>query len=154
MFILYCAIVKQNNTVTLPCAYFDVSLLLVFSLILSLIKFRLLLKSVTFCYLLEIFIGRVLILVPHLTVGSKRELHHLLQARLQEYLPLIVDIQFLRKVCYHVEFPVANMVVKLLWMGSTRINGVLLCFLQWEPRFDLNVISEHLSHYFVFSVMF
>ena len=69
MFILYCAIVKQNNTVTLPCAYFDVSLLLVFSLILSLIKFRLLLKSVTVCYLLEIFIGRVLILVPHLTTS-------------------------------------------------------------------------------------
>ena len=27
-------------------------------------------------------------------------------------------------------------------------------FLQWEPGFDLNAVSEHLSNYFVFSVMF
>ena len=46
------------------------------------------------------------------------------------------------------------MVKKLLWLGSMRINGILLHFLQWEPRFDLNAVSEQLSHYFVFSVIF
>ena len=77
-----------------------------------------------------------------------------MQARFQEELHWIVDIQFLGKGCYHVEFPVVDMVMKLLRLGSTRINGILLHFLQWEPGFDLNVVSEQLSHYFVFSVMF
>ena len=37
---------------------------------------------------------------------------------------------------------------------STRINGILMHFLQWEPWFDLKAVSEHLSNYFVFYVMF
>ena len=65
-----------------------------------------------------------------------------------------MDIQFLGKGCYHVEFLVAEIVMKLLRMGSTRINGIRMHFLQWEPGFDLNAVSEHLSNYFVFSVMF
>ena len=85
---------------------------------------------------------------------SRGELRHLMQARFQEELHQIVDIQFLGRGCYHVEFPVADMVMKLLLLGSTRINGILLHFLQWEPGFDLNAVSEQLSHYFVFSVMF
>ena len=42
------------------------------------------------------------------------ELRHLLQARFQEELSRVVDIQFLGKGCYHVEFLVAEMVMKLL----------------------------------------
>ena len=85
---------------------------------------------------------------------SRGELRHLLQAQFQEELSRVVDIQFLGKGCYHVEFLVAEIVMKLLRMGSTRINGIRMHFLQWEPGFDLNAVSEHLSNYFVFSVMF
>ena len=62
---VHCAIIPLRIIqLRLSCAY-----LLVFSLILSLIKLPLHRKSITVCYLLEIFIGRLLILVPHLTVG-------------------------------------------------------------------------------------
>ena len=44
--------------------------------------------------------------------------------------------------------------MKLLRMGSTRINGIWVHFLQWELGFDLNAVGEHLSNYFVFFVMF
>ena len=94
--------------------------------------------------------------VVHVIGGrpSRGELRHLLQARFQEELSKVVDIQFLGKGCYQVEFLVAEIVLKLLRMGSTRINGIRMHFLQWEPGFDLNAVSEHLSNYFVFSVMF
>ena len=94
--------------------------------------------------------------VVHVICGrpSRGELRHLLQARFQEELSNIMDIQFLRKGCYHVEFLVVEIVMKLLRMVSTRINGIRMHFLQCEPRFDLNAVSEHLSNYFVFSVMF
>ena len=45
---------------------------------------------------------------------SRGELRHLLQARFQEDLSRVVDIQFLGKGCYHVEFLAAEMVMKLL----------------------------------------
>ena len=95
-------------------------------------------------------------LVVHVIGGcpSRRELRHMMQERFQDELHRIVDIQFLGRGCYHVEFLVVDMVMKLLQLGSTRINGILLHFLQWEPGFDLNMVSEQLSHYFVFSVMF
>ena len=58
-----------------------------------------------------------------------------------------MDIQFLGKGCYHIEFLVADMVMKLLRLGPTRINGILLHFLlPQEPGFDLNAVREHLSH--------
>ena len=44
--------------------------------------------------------------------------------------------------------------MKLHRMGSTRINGILMHLLQWDPGFDLNAFSEHPSNYFVFSIMF
>ena len=80
--------------------------------------------------------------------------HHFLQSHLQEDLHRIVDIQLLAKGCYHAEFSVVDMVVKLLRMGPTRIYGVLLRFLQRELGFDQNVVNEHISHYFVFSITF
>ena len=54
---------------------------------------------------------RQVLVVEHVIVG---ELRHLLQARFQEELSRVVDIQFLGKGCYHVEFLVAEMVMKLL----------------------------------------
>ena len=80
---------------------------------------------------------RQLSVVVHVIGGqpSHGELHHLMQARFQEELHRIVDIQFLGKGCYHVD-----MVMKLLRMGSTRINDILLHFVQWEHGFELNVV--------------
>ena len=104
----------------------------------------------------EITHMRQMSVVVHIIGGcpSRGELRHLLQAQFQEELSRVVDIQFLGKGCYHVEFLVAEIVMKLLRMGSTRINGIQMHFLQWEPGFNLNAVSEHLSNYFVFSVMF
>ena len=58
-----------NYIVISCCAYFGVFLLLVPSLILHLMKKKLLFESIIVCYLYEIFIRRELVLVPHLTAG-------------------------------------------------------------------------------------
>ena len=60
-------------------------------------------------------------------VGGRRnwdELCHLLQARLQGELAQIIDIQFLGKGCYHIEFNNGDMVDKLLLLGSVKIKGI------------------------------
>ena len=53
---------------------------------------------------------------------NRAELRHLLQARLQGELAPIIDIQFLGKGRYHIEFNSGNMVDKLLLVGSVKMT--------------------------------
>ena len=85
---------------------------------------------------------------------NRVELRHLLQARLQGELAPIIDIQFLGKGYYHIEFNSGNMVDKLLLMGSVKIKGIWMQFLKWYAGFDLDDLRDTISRRFVFSVMF
>ena len=85
---------------------------------------------------------------------NRAELRHLLQARLQGELAPIIDIQFLGKGCYHIEFNSGNMVDKLLLMGSVKIKGIWMQFLKWYAGFDLDDLRDTISRRFVFSIMF
>ena len=69
---------------------------------------------------------------------NRVELRHLLQAQLQGELAPIIDIQFLDKGCYHIEFNSGNMVDKLLLMGSVKIKGIWMQFLKWYAEFNLD----------------
>ena len=85
---------------------------------------------------------------------NRTELCHLLQARLQGELAQIIDIQFLGKGCYHVEFNSYDMVDKFLLVGSVKMKGVWMQFLKWYAGFDLDDLRETIARRFVFSVMF
>ena len=85
---------------------------------------------------------------------NQAELRHLLQARLQGEIAKIINIQFLGKGCYHVEFNCGNMVDKLLLVGSIKMKGIWMQFLKWHPGFDLDDLKETIARRFVFSIMF
>ena len=73
---------------------------------------------------------------------NRAKLRHLLQARLQGELAQIIDIQFLGKGCYHVEFNSCDMVDKLLLVGRVKMKGVWMQFLKWYAGFDLDDLRE------------
>ena len=79
---------------------------------------------------------------------------HLLQARLQGEFAQIINIQFLGKGCYHVEFNSGDMVDKLLLIGSVKIKGIWMQILKWYAGFDLDDLRETIARIFVFSIMF
>ena len=84
---------------------------------------------------------------------NRAGLHHLLVCKVS-WCEQSLDIQFLHKACYHVEFISGAMMHKLLMLGSVKLRGIWMQFLKWCVRFNLDDMSNTISRCFVFYVLF
>ena len=85
---------------------------------------------------------------------NRSELRHTLYAAFSEETDNIVDIQFMSRGCYHVEFADEESVTKLLAIKETGVEGAWLSFHKWSHNIRVDEILQDQESSMVFTAIF
>ena len=73
---------------------------------------------------------------------NRSELRHTLYAAFSEEADSILDIQFMSRGCYHVEFAGEELVIKLLAIKEAGVEGAWLSFHKWSHNVKVDDILK------------
>ena len=82
------------------------------------------------------------------------ELRHTLYAAFSEEADKIIDIQFMSRGCYHVEFASEEAVTKLLAIKEAGVEGAWISFHKWSHNVNVDEILQDQESSMVFTVVF
>ena len=85
---------------------------------------------------------------------NRVELRHILYAAFAEEMDNILDIQFMSKGCYHVEFTDEESVNKLLAIKEAGVEGAWISFHKWSHNVKVDDILQDQEASMVFSAVF
>ena len=85
---------------------------------------------------------------------NRSELRHTLYAAFLEEADNILDIQFMSRGCYHVEFTTEESVNKLLTIKEVGVEGVWVSFHKWSHNVKIDDILQDQETSMVFTAIF
>ena len=85
---------------------------------------------------------------------NRSELRHTLYAAFSEETDNIVDIQFMSRGCYHVEFADEESVTKLLAIKEAGVEGAWLSFYKWSHNIKVDDILQDQESTMLFTAIF
>ena len=85
---------------------------------------------------------------------NRSELRHTLYAAFSEETDNIVDIQFMSRGCYHVEFVDEESVTKLLAIKEAGVEGAWLSFYKWSHNIKVDDILQDQESTMLFTAIF
>ena len=85
---------------------------------------------------------------------NRAELRHTLYAAFSEETNNIVDIQFMTRGCYHVEFADEESVTKLLAIKEAGVEGAWLSFYKWSHNINVDDILKDQESTMLFTAIF
>ena len=84
----------------------------------------------------------------------KKHFHRMLYASFLEEMYIVVDIQFMGKGCYHLEFTDPSSVDRLLKIKHTSLHGSRISFYRWTHNVVADAILQHKEVHMIFTVIF
>ena len=85
---------------------------------------------------------------------NRSELRHTLYAAFSEEADKIIDIQFMARGCYHVEFASEEAVTKLLAIKEAGVEGAWISFHKWSHNVNVDDILQDQESSMVFTAVF
>ena len=85
---------------------------------------------------------------------NRSELRHTLYAAFSEEADSILDIQFMSRGCYHVEFAGEEAVTKLLAIKEAGVEGAWVSFHKWSHNVKVDDILKDQESNMVFTAIF
>ena len=85
---------------------------------------------------------------------NRSELRHTLYAAFSEEADSILDIQFMSRGCYHVEFATEESVNKLLMIKEAGVEGAWVSFHKWSHNVKIDDILQDQEASMVFTAIF
>ena len=85
---------------------------------------------------------------------NRSELRHILYATFSEEMANILDIQFMSRGCYHVEFADEDSVSKLLAIKVACVEGAWISFHKWSHNVKVDEILQDQESSMIFTAIF
>ena len=86
--------------------------------------------------------------------ANRSELRHILYATFSEEMANILDIQFMSRGCYHVEFADEDSVSKLLAVKEAGVEGAWISFWKWSHNINVDEILQGQESRMIFTAIF
>ena len=85
---------------------------------------------------------------------NRPELRRMLYTTFPEEISTVVDIQFMGKGCYHLEFTDPSLVDRLLNIKHTSLLGSWISFYRWIHNVVADDILQHKEAHMIFTTVF